>query len=60
MYSIIEYYVVVSMSSVLLFSQVVSNSFAIPWTAACSAPLSMGFSARILEWVAISFSRESS
>ena len=28
-----------------------------PWTVACQAPLSMGFSqARILEWVAISFS----
>ena len=34
-----------------------SNSFAIPWTAACQVPLSMGFSqARILEQVAISFS----
>ena len=32
-----------------------------PWTAACQAPLSMGFfQARILEWVAISFSRGSS
>ena len=32
-----------------------SNSFATPWTAACQAPLSMGFSqARILERVAIS------
>ena len=35
--------------------------FGIPWTAACQAPLSMGFlQARILEWVAISFSRGSS
>ena len=32
--------------------------FATPWTIAHQAPLSMGFSrARILEWVAISFSR---
>ena len=32
-----------------------------PWTIACLAPLSMGFSrVRILEWVAISFSRGSS
>ena len=32
--------------------------FVIPWTAAHQAPLSMGFfQARILEWVAISFSR---
>ena len=30
---------------------------ATPWTVACQAPLSM---ARILEWVAISFSRGSS
>ena len=36
----------------------VSDSFAIPWTVACQAPLSMGFpQAKILEWVAISFSR---
>ena len=33
----------------------------IPWTVAHQAPLSMGFpKARILEWVAISFSRGSS
>ena len=33
----------------------------IPWTIACQAPLSMGFSqARILEWVAVPYSRESS
>ena len=46
----------------LLFScSVVSNSFATPWTVACQAPLSIGISqARILEWVAISFSRGSS
>jgi len=32
--------------------------FATPWTVACQAPLSMGFSrTRILEWVAISSSR---
>ena len=30
-----------------------------PWTVACQAPLSMGIlQARILEWVAISFSRD--
>ena len=35
--------------------------FAIPWTVASLTPLSMGFfKARILEWVAISFSRGSS
>ena len=35
--------------------------FATPWTVAQQAPLSMGFSlARILEWVATSFSRGSS
>ena len=35
--------------------------FVTPWTVAHQAPLSMGISqARILEWVAISFSRESS
>ena len=47
-------------SSLLLFSHsVVSNSFVTPWTVACQAPLSMGLSqARILQWAAISFSRE--
>ena len=35
--------------------------FATPWTVARQAPLSMGFfQARILQWVAISFSRGSS
>ena len=35
--------------------------FATLWTIACQAPLSMEFSqARILKWVAISFSRGSS
>ena len=34
--------------------------FATLWTVARQAPLSMGFSARILEWVTISFSRGSS
>ena len=33
--------------------------FATPWTVVCQAPLSMGFSLRILEWVTISFSRGS-
>ena len=38
-----------------------SDYFATPWTVTCQAPLSMGFSqARILEWVAIPFSRGSS
>ena len=32
--------------------------FATPWTVACESPLSMGIlQARILKWVAISFSR---
>ena len=36
--------------------------FETPWTVTHQAPLSMGFSnqARILEWVAVPFSRESS
>ena len=34
--------------------------FATPWTVACQAPLSLIFQARVLEWVAILFSRESS
>ena len=46
----------------LLFRrQVVSDSFATWWTEAHQAPLSMGIlQARILEWVAISYSRGSS
>ena len=37
------------------------KSFVTIWIAACQAPLSSGiFQARILEWVAISFSRRSS
>ena len=37
------------------------DSFATLWTTACQAPLSMGIiQARILEWVAIPFSSESS
>ena len=40
---------------------VTSNSFPTPWTVALQAPLTMGISqARILEWVAVSFSRGSS
>ena len=38
----------------------VVSDFVTPWAVVCQAPLSMGFSknqARILEWVAISFSR---
>ena len=34
--------------------------FAALWTVAYQAPLSMGFSRRVLEWVAISFSSGSS
>ena len=38
-----------------------SDSFATPWTVASQTPLSMGIlQAKILEWVAISFSRGSS
>ena len=33
--------------------------FATPWAVACQAPLSMGFS-RIVEWIAIPFSRGAS
>ena len=44
-----------------LGSSVMSNSLWPPWTVACQAPLSMEFSRqKILEWVAISFSRGSS
>ena len=47
-------------SSAVLGSSVVANSVT-PWTVAYQAPLSMGIlQARILEWVAISFSRISS
>ena len=46
-------------SEVKLLSHV--QLFATPWTVAYQVPPSMGFSmARILEWVAISFSRRSS
>ena len=34
------------------------DSFVTPWTVACQAPLSRSLQARILEWIAISFSRE--
>ena len=34
--------------------------FATPWTVACQAPLPMKFSRQELEWVAISYPRESS
>ena len=43
----------------LISRQVVSDSFVTPWTAACQAPLSMGFPRKeYWEWVAISFSRD--
>ena len=39
----------------------VSTRYIVRWTVVRQAPLSMGiFQARFLEWVAISFSRESS
>ena len=38
--------------------QVHARFFATPWTTAHQAPLSMDFQTRILEWVAISFSRD--
>ena len=44
-------------SMAVLSCSVESNS-AIPWTAACQAPLSMGnIQARVLEWVAMPSSR---
>ena len=46
--------------SPVLSCSVVSDSFVTPWTVALQDPLSMGFSqVRILEWVAISFFRDS-
>ena len=45
----------------LLFSHSVMSDSATPWTVAHQAPLSMGIlQARILEWVAMPFSRGSS
>ena len=42
----------------LLFScEVISDSFVTPWPVACQAALSGISQARILEWVAISFSK---
>ena len=44
-----------------MLSYSVVGLFVIPWTVAHQTPWSMEFSmARILEWVAISYSRESS
>ena len=49
------------MSWFLFNREVVSNSFATPWTIARQAPSVRGISqARILEWVAISYLRVSS
>ena len=47
---------------VCLFScSIVSDSFVTPWTVAHQTPMSMGIlQARILEWVAMPSSRESS
>ena len=52
------------MLSTILYSSVshsVMSDSATPWTVACQVPLFMGFfQARILEWLAIPFSRGSS
>ena len=57
-----EYSVSLCISEMLLnlFSFGYAQLFVIPWTIAHQAPLSMEFQARILEWVAIPFSRGSS
>ena len=48
-------------STLFLFSHSIVPGSVTPWTVAHQAPLSMGFpQARILEWVAISYSGESS
>ena len=59
---ILKYLLFIYTIVLLLFScWVVSNSFVIPWMVAHQAPLSNGISqARILEWIAIYFSRGSS
>ena len=45
----------------VMFSHSVTSDSVTPWTVACQAPLSMDIlQARILEWVAISFSKGSS
>ena len=61
-YSLSNFQVCNTILSLLLFScSVLSDSFLTSWTVALQAPLSMGIlQARILEWVAISFSRGSS
>ena len=62
-YSLSNFQVYNTVLSLLsLFScSVLSDSFSTSWTVALQAPLSMGIlQARILEWVAISFSRGSS
>ena len=47
--------------AVLVLSRCRVQLFATPWTVACQAPLSMGIlQAKILEWVAMPSSRESS
>ena len=46
--------------ALLLFRQVMSNSFATPWTVACQARVHGLFQSRILEWIVVSFSRGSS
>ena len=50
-----------SCTVVVLWSLSHVQLFVTPWTVACQVPLSVGISqARILKWVVISFSRESS
>ena len=56
-----EYNTILSLLLLLFSRSVLSDSFSTSWTVALQAPLSMGLlQARILEWVAISFSRGSS
>ena len=54
-------YLYIYLLLLVLFScSVLSNSFTSPWTVSRQAPLSKGFSRRVLEWVVISISRRSS
>ena len=57
---ILAYFFLTSSICESVSHSVVSDSLPTPWTVAHQAPLSMGIlQARILEWVAISFSRGS-
>ena len=52
---------VVVLCYAVLSHSVVPDSFEIPWNAARQAPLSIGIlQAKVLEWVALPFSRRSS